>query len=418
MFPFLEVGQLIFYLLPQTVLEQPMGILFWVVIGLILVQYRRVAVLEERLYGVARNSPWSQTLSAVAYGFLGGLLGSFILVFVGVGLTPGAIVYLWPVALMLAVINPRLMCFSYSGALVSLSYLIIGWPKVDVAGVAALVAILHITESLLIKFSGMSGRTPIFVQNHSGQVVGGFTLQRYWPVPITLLLITPLAGASPDGGINMPGWWPLVKPDPALVGAGTEFFYNALPAVVAMGYADLAITDSPARRASRSSGALALYSVILLGLAVAASRYQLLLWAAAIFTAVGHEAVAVLGGHGQLRGAAYLSRPGRGMRVLDILPGSPAEEAGLKTEAVVTAVNGEPVNSREELKAALETAPAYFVLSYEMGGQVMTHRLPRPFGLAELGIIFVPEPGDDGYVEIKSAGHIISRLLAWFRRGS
>lgn len=415
MFPFLEVGQLIFYLLPQTALEQPMGVLFWVVLGLILVQYRRIAALEERMYGVARNSPWAQTLTAVAYGFGGGLLGSFVLVFVGIGLTPSAIVYLWPVALMLALINPRLMCFSYSGALVSLSYLVFGWPKVDVAGVAALVAVLHITESLLIRVSGMSGRSPIFVQNHSGQVVGGFTLQRYWPVPITLLLITPLAGASPDGAINMPAWWPLVKPDPALVGAGSDFFYSALPAVVAMGYADLAITDSPSRRTSRSSGSLALYSVSLLVLAVLASRYRPLLWVAAIFTAVGHEAVAVLGGHGQLKGASYLSRPGRGMRVLDVLPHSPAEEAGLKSGAVVTAVNGEPVNSHEELKAALETAPAYFTLSYEIDGHAMTHRLPRPLEPGELGIIFLPEPGDEGYVEIKPAGHLLSRLLAWFR---
>ncbi len=42
-------------------------------------------------------------------------------------------------------------------------------------------------ESLLILIDGKTMRTPIFMER-DGQIIGGFVLNRFWPVPFTIFI--------------------------------------------------------------------------------------------------------------------------------------------------------------------------------------------------------------------------------------
>lgn len=410
-----DVGRLIFAALPHLLLNPEFRLLPLICVGLVLLMYRRTAVMEQALYGGVLNPAWVQTLYGIMYGVVAGVLGSFAMLLAGISLPliPGSLFvfwYLWPLALALSLIHPRFLCFSYAGSLVGLSYLLFGWPRVDVASLCALVALLHLVEGVLVLTSATSCRTPVTVQNDRGETVAGFSLQRFWPVPIMILLLDPTLPAGGEG-VAVPGWWPLLRPDPALVPPG-NLMYVAAPAMVVMGYADMAVRQSTTARARLAARNLLVYSLVLLGLAMAAAYWRPVVWAAALFCSLGHEAITAWAGRLQLQGLPYLQRPPRGVGVHEVLPRSVAAAAGMQAGDVIVAVDDVEVHSRHDVAAALVTAPAYVRVLYRRGGQLEHRRLPRPRnGLAGLGVIFLPEPGDAPTVRVAGAGAFLQPLL-------
>lgn len=395
--------RLIMMTLPQIILSGWAALLLLVALLLVYMQYRRIANMETELYGVAKHSPLRQTQYSLLMGAVGGLVGSIVLSLAGAGLVeePGAasaLLYLWPVSIALGAINPRFLCFAYSATLLSVSYLTIGWPRIDIPSVVGLVAILHMVEALLIWINGASGATPISIGSQYGEAVPGFMLQRFWPVPLVLPLFS-IAGGAP---LDMPAWWPVLTPGAGLELGAATFGWSLVPVVVTMGYSDLAITAPPDVRVRQSTRSLLIYSGILLALAIAAGHYRPLLWVAAIFCGLGHEAMAVWAGRVQLVGQPYLQRPPKGVAVLDVLPGSPAEAGGLKSGAVIVTVDDFEVHNREQFHEALMAAPAYVSIMYRNGRQLEHCRVPRPAeGLFGFGAILLPEPGERALAKVR-----------------
>lgn len=392
----LGMSKLIVAALPQVVLSGWAALLLLIATFLVFVQYRRVAVTETEVHGIAKHSAWGQTWRSLLVGLLGGAIGSFVLAWTGIGMVEfqgkaPAILFLWPLSIVLGAINPRFFCFAYSGTILALVRLITGWPQVDIPSIIGLVAVLHFVEALLIWTDGDTCATPMAIAGEGGQAVAGFTLQRFWAVP----LVIPLFSPSVIAPLIMPSWWPLLRPDALLTGNLTGLGWQLLPAVVTMGYSDLAITAPPKQRTRQSAGILLGYSLILLLLAIGAGHWAPLMWVAALFSGLGHEAMAVWSGRLELVGRPYLRRPDRGVAVLDVLPESPAAAAGLSTGAVILAVDDYEVHSKQQLHDALMSSPAYVRIMYRNGRQLEHTRLPRPEqGLLGLGIIALPEPGE------------------------
>lgn len=389
----LGMARLVVTTLPQVLLSGWAAALLLVAVLLAYLQYRRIATTESELHGVALHPALEQTQQALLAGVAAGVAGSFVLTVAGVGLaempgTASALLYLWPVSLLLGAVNPRFYCFAYAATLVSICRLVTGWPNVEIPSLLGLVAALHMVEALLILMNGAAGATPVSLAGKAGDPVPGFALQRFWPVPLVLPLFTPETAQT----LTMPAWWPLIGSE--AMGAGA-LGWQLIPAVVTMGYSDLAITAPPARRARQSSLVLLAYSAILLLLSAGAARFAPLLWAAALFSGFGHEAMAVWSGQVQLRGLPYLRRPERGVGVLDVVPGSPAYLAGLRSGAVILAVDDYEVHSRSQLHELLLSSQAYVRLMYRNDREVSHTRLPRPEqGFLGLGVITLPEHGD------------------------
>lgn len=392
----LGMSKLIVAALPQVILSGWAALLLVIATLLVFVQYRRVAITEAEVYGIAKHSAWVQTWRSLVVGAVGGAIGSFVLSWVGIGMLEfdgkaPAILFLWPLSILLGAINPRFFCFAYSGTVLALIRLISGWPEVDIPSIIGLVAVLHMVEALLIWANGDACASPMAIAGEGGQAVPGFTLQRFWPVP----LVIPLFSSTATAPLNMPLWWPLLRPDTTLTSHLTGLGWQLLPAVVTMGYADLAITAPPKERTRQSARILLGYSLILLLLAIASGRWHPVMWVAALFSGLGHEAMAVWSGRLQLVGRPYLRRPDRGVAVLDVLPESPAAAAGLTTGAVILTVDDYEVHSKQQLHDALLSSPAYVRIMYRKGRQLEHARLPRPEqGLLGLGIIALPEPGE------------------------
>jgi hypothetical protein len=377
---------------------------FLVIVLLVWFQYQKIQKQKEVLFNIKGEPVWRHTLTAVGSGLVGGLAGSILMVVLGISITDIGIAWIWPLAILLMLVSPRFICFSYAGGLVSLSYLIFGYPKVDVPQIMALVALLHIVEAILILVSGHVGAIPVYTRNKKGQVIGAFNLQKFWPIPIVALATMMLPGSDAAGiAVNMPDWWPLIKP------AGKDIMENLtyfiVPVVAALGYGDIAATSRPREKSRVSSRNLFVFSIILLGLAILASGIKETAFLAALFSPLGHEMVIWLGQRGELNGKPFYVQPERGVMVLDVLNNSPASELGLKTGDIIYHMNGLEVNSKYDFSHALDTS--WGVLEVEwiqyQTKKYFRQTIRKPLH-DHFGTILAPGPEDQPMVEFGSAG--------------
>jgi len=414
LFPFGDVFPLIIVNM-GFMLREPV---FWIVVLLIGLQYWRMNSMRESIYRVSlKASIWIDVSTVILMGLLGGILGSLLMVFIGVTLTGSGLIYIWPLAILLMLIDARFICFAYAGGILALSKLLFGFPQVNVSQVLALVAVLHMVESMLIFFSGHLGAVPAFFRDRAGRVVGGFTLQKFWPIPITALAL--LAGMDvPPGSVDMPDWWPLISPG---IEDTDNIVYTLMPVVAALGYGDMAIARSPRQKGRLSAGYLALYSLLLLILAVSAERSLWLGVLAALFSPLGHETVIHIGRKLELQGKPIHVPQADGLAVLDVVPESPAWQAGMRSGDLLVQVNGVPVRSRADL-AAMSTdvdspRQLYFV---NRQGRRCRRESPYNHNNNLLGILPVPEGNEqEGVIELSSAGPLARYFTAiWQRLGN
>ena len=413
--PFWDLGLAVLRVIPAALLEPTYAIAFWLVVLLVFFQYRRVAGLEERLYGFVKNQPGHQTVLAMVQGLLGGAVGSFILVFVGVSISAAGIPYLLPLAFLLYLVSPRLMCFSYAGGIVSAASLLLGFPRVNVGGIMALVGILHLTESLLIWLSGFTCATPVVIRNNRQELVGAFSLQKFWPVPIVVLALRVIPDPARLGDlIQMPDWWPLLRadfiPDPSAA------VYFLLPVMAAVGYAEVAITAKPREVSKRTAVRLSAYSLVLLALAVWASRSHWGVWPATLFGPLGHELVVRRSLRREMKGEPWLRAGGPGVPVLDVMPGSPAAQLGMGPGDQILAINGEPLQSAADISVIL--SQPYLWLEFTVRrANGKTERLVWRGHMDRLGVMPVPAPQEAQVAEVRPAGSILlGWLRSWWRR--
>lgn len=400
MFPFSDIFPMILFNMVQLFFH-PM---FWLVVVLVAMQYRRMNTMRENLYGVRLQPNWNEVVSAAMFGLAGGILGSVIMVMIGVTLTGSGLIYILPLAILLMLIDVRLICFAYAGGILALSNILFGFPQVNVSQVLALVAVLHMVESVLILASGHLGAVPAFFRDRAGRVVGGFTLQKFWPIPITALAFT-VALEVPPGSVDMPEWWPLIQPE---VEEGKRLVYTLFPVVAALGYGDMAIARDPRRKSKMSAGYLALYSAVLLFLAVLSDRSVPLALAAALFSPLGHELVINIGRRTEMQEPPYYVPSPHGLAVLDVVPNTPAWHAGIRSGDVLVAVNGVPVRSRSDLAAVLYAVYPPLQVDYLSGRRKRYRRETIAYDAAKqaLGILPVPDGTETGgtVVDLNTTG--------------
>ena len=301
--------------------------------------------------------------------------------------------YVWAVALALAFVSARLMCFAYAGGIVALSSLLIGWPILDISSLLALVAILHAVESLLMFMSGHLGAIPVNVKNSHGDIVGGFSLQKFWPVPLLALAVVPQLLPAGMGSISMPDWWPLIMPQ-TLTG---NFSFWMIPVVAGLGYGEMAVSTSPKRRARESAAKLAGYSLVLFFCAYLSTKSAVFLYIGALFAPIGHELLVWTTNRKEMAGRPLYGGSSVGLQLLDIRPNSPASRSGLAQGDIILSADGWPILTAVQLEA---------ILLQSMGqASLVTNRglryLSTPLALKDSGVIAVPDEDTNLYLETR-----------------
>ncbi len=405
---------------------------FWLVLVLVFFQYRRVVSMEKSLFGQPLNNMWRQTLYSMLFGIAGGIFGSFFLLLLGISLESIGIAYLWPVAITLLLLNPRYLCFAYAGGIVAVAALVLkallpvapflrdigivsGLLDIHLPSLLTLVGILHLTEAFLIYMSGHTGASPVYLKAPGGEIVGGYTMQRFWPLPLMGLWALVVAETTDMfvGGVSMPDWWPLLG-TVMNVGLDEKVIYLMVPVVAGLGYSDIALSTPPHIKRIKTAKNLAFYSLLLSGVAISAAYVPAMILPAALLSPLGHEYLIKKGNENEFSGPPlYRSDGNNGLQIMAVIPGSPAYKAGLHEGDRLIGANENIINSEYEFFDVLRISYQKVNLKIEREGQIM--HLPvqiYPWPVNQIGLIFAPGKGTTVYLEMKQ-GSLLDRL---FRR--
>lgn len=331
--------------------------LFWIVIILIYFQYKRVGKNERDFYGDSSTSVKKRLFTSLGAGLVGGVLGTLIVTFLGITLRLQDLQYIMPLAILLMLINVRYLCFSYAGGIICIMSVLFGIPDVNVPSILSLIAILHLIESLLIRIDGYKDPIPIFVEREGYGVVGGFTLNRFWPIPFVIMLIANKTTGIPF--VDLPDWWPVISSDTFNI---KNVSIQLTVVMAALGYGDIAISSTPKEKCKSTALHLAMYSLILLGLSILATKYKGFLLIAALFAPLAHEGLILYSQRGEKMKTPYYSSKGLGLMVLDVKKDSIGETMGLRSGYKILKANNQLIRSKEDLKYILEGKPYHLYL--------------------------------------------------------
>ncbi len=335
--------------------------------------------MEKMILGSYREPLYKKAIVSTVLGLLGGIVGSIVFMILGTRVNSSDFIYILPLAILLSLIHPRFICFSYAGGIIALISLLFGYPKINIISVMTIVAVLHLIEAFLIIIDGHNGKIPIFMEKDN-EIVGGFNMNRFWPVPFLVFL---------EGGSPLP-----------------------VTVVAILGYGDFALAKYPKDKTKETAAMLFIFSALLLVLSELAKSYSKMLYVLAIASPVFHEMIIQMGRKRERLGEAIFTPSQRGLKLLDTMPYGVGEKMGLKTGDIILSINGNGVQSKEDILNALYFSPKYIWIDVlnEKGKLVTLDYKDYREGIQSLDVLFIPKESDYSFVveEVKSP---LSRLL-------
>lgn len=292
----------------KNILISPFFILLFLII---LLQYYQK---NKSIYNISRkdNSIIWDTLNSTIFGVIGGFITTIAFMYLEVQIVPKDYIYILIVAIILSLINPRFMCFAYSGSLVSLYSQLFNKNLVDRQQIMIVVATLHLVESILILINGNSGRSPVYMK-HKHDFVGGFNFHRFWPVPFIVFI-----------------WDGLIRP---------------IPFMAILSYSDYTYSY-PRRKTIKTGIWMLLYSLLLLYL----SRYRFQEYLVPIYAIVGHEIIIKLNIMIEEKKVPLFKNPKKGLKVISVSYNSVAKDLGIKPGDIVLNINGVELEDEKDIR--------------------------------------------------------------------
>jgi len=351
------------------------------------------------IYNIENSqSSISQLIEVSLQGTIVGIIGSLIIV--AVGIPVHFTIYLsllLPISLVLSLINVRYICFSYSAAIMGILALIfngqtifgITLPNINISitGLIALVGVLHLMESLLIYFNGANNCIPI-ISKMNNQVIQGHILQKYWPIPISVLFVT--TGYVTGESIQMPDWWPILK-NPAYM--ATPLYYGLISLVGALGYSSVTFTEEPEIRSKKTAKMLFVYSLGILIIAIIAKENKLLQLFGLFTMSIMHEGIILIEQKQERKKDPIYTLPKKGVRIMYTLEGSVAEKIGLKRGDIIKKINDIEILNKEHFKEIMNKKFTFLWIEIQnLKDEYKVYEYKAyPNGIDYLGVKILPE---------------------------
>lgn len=327
---------------------------FIAIIAIIYFQYYKIGKLEKEVLEKSRSALLKTIISAV-FGIFGGIIVTIIFIYLGVAVDPKEFMYILISAIILSLINPRYMCFAYAGGLLSLSSIIFDYPKIDVRQIMAIVAVLHIIESILVFLDGNSSNLPTYY--NKGELIGGFNMNRFWPIPFVIFI--------GDG---------LIRP---------------ITLMAILSYGDFTVSSYPRIKTIKTSLLLFIYSSILLLLAMKLESGII----PAIFAIVGHEYIILLNQYGEKRRTPLFTTPAKGIKILGVKPRSIGKVLGIKSGDIIISINEIKMWDKRDLDHLAYLNPKEYRIKYFNHKTGLKHKVYRG-KRKTLGFVILPRALD------------------------
>lgn len=398
-----------------AIVTPPMLFILIMLIAALYIKNRKIAVMQKLILGDSINSTIELTLSQVVLGVFAGILGSIIINSLGVVFDSNSgIIYLFIISIALMMINPRFICFSYSGAVLGVisifekitstdgSSFFSGLKNINIMYLMIFIGVLHIVEGLLVMIDGSRGAVPVFT-NSDNKILGGYAFRRYWILPVCIMLITSGKEFSDYALImkQFPEWWPLIK-DSNVVNIAAISSLVLVPFYGMIGYSSITFTRSKREKVLVSGSCILLYGILLTvfaRIALIGIVGEILLIAAA---PAGHEFMLKIQRINESKRNAKFISDENGLTILDIVPGSELDKQGVKCGEKVVSVNNQKIRKESEIYAILKKSLYQIDLCIMNEKNNLRHVIIKHNKKKRLGLLLVPSSvKQDEVIEVK-----------------
>lgn len=398
-------------------ITEPYLVIFLVLMAFILYrQNKKTTVMQKMILGESINSPFELTISQIVIGIFAGCAASLLLSYLGVVFGENSsidLIFLFSIIFMF--LSPRLICFSYSGTAIGMLSLILAalsktmdapwlnFLQVDIPSLMTLVAVLHFIEGILVMADGSRGSIPVFT-NRDEKIIGGFAFNRYWALPIALfIMISSKQSAEIGGTVSMPQWWPILRgltPGDVLKNA----LITLIPFYGVLGFSTVTFTKSKREKTLSSGLSIIAYSIVLFGLAQLSAVNLLFKIVVLAFAVTAHEGMLRYQSKMEFKGKPKFISDEEGIMLLDVAPGSPADEMGLASGDKLLTINGHDIDREEDIAEHLKVYTTFVEMTVKgSDGSVREVSYNKMSINKRLGIVFVPRgvPKDSMVVKLE-----------------
>lgn len=393
------------------VIVEPTLIIMLILLGLVFYnKNRKLVMMQKMIIGEGVNSPLELTLSQIVLGIFAGIFASLILSHLGVIFDENSgIEFLFMISIVLTFIKPRLVCFSYSGAILGFISLIFTYFNIrtsngvnlfnlDIAMLMTFVGIVHIVEGILVIFDGSRGAVPVF-SNRNGKIMGGYALRRYWLIPIAIFIAykTISSGSLVTESIGTPEWWPILK-NTSITSIIESAILSLIPLIGILGYSSITFTRRK-RQKSISSGIFIISYGLILSLVAQVANFNLIgKIVVLIFAPAAHELMLYIQRIIEEKRTPMFISDEEGLSVLDIVPYSKAYDSGIKPGDKIVLVNGKSINNEADIYVlAKENLNNITMKIKDISGNIKELSIKHEFN-KRFGVILVPRSVDMGKV--------------------
>lgn len=343
-----------------AIVTPPLVFLLIVLMMILHFKNKKIVAMQKLILGGSVNSSVELTLSQLVLGIIAGSIGSLILSSLGIIFNENSgIMFLFFISILLAFIKPRLICFSYSGAILGIISVFIklisqfiqglnnGILDVDILCLVTFIGVFHIIEGILVMVDGDRGAIPVFT-NRGGKILGGYALRRYWVLPIAIMMSTTMNNSIVYATefIQTPNWWPLIQSSNLNSIATTVI--SILPFYTMLGYSSITFTRGKKEKAISSGLYILIFGIILTIVAQVAKVGVLGEVIAVVFMPIAHEFMLRYQIKIEsIRIPKFVSDE-EGLVVLEISRDSEVAEFGVGIENKLLSVNNVNINSESE----------------------------------------------------------------------
>lgn len=377
--------------------------LAFILISLGLISYiknKKIAIMQRMILGESINSPLELTLSQMVLGIIAGAIGSLILSHLGVIFSsPNGIILIFFISIMFMLFKPRFACFSYSGAILGLisiiSSIIFTYAgetspiQIDIMSLVVVVGVLHMMEGFLIMFDGSRGAVPVF-SNREGKILGGFALNRLWVVPIAIFIVVASNSTGGGGNVDTPSWWPIIGTEQNLMLIQTAVL-SLVPNFAGLSYSSVTFSKTKRQKAIWS-GLYVLIFGLVLTLASQICRFgvigELLI---VLFMPLGHEIMIYMQRRAENKGNPIYVSDDEGISVLEVIPYTPAYDAGIRSGDKITSINGNSIENEIEVYNLIKES--YMPIEFQVkkyDGNSIKYSI-QPDKKRRIGVVLVPK---------------------------
>ncbi|HLS07413.1 MAG TPA: PDZ domain-containing protein [Bacillota bacterium] len=342
----------------QLLLTQP--VLYWSIFLIVVSSYERIE--RERLNFGYKIYDWQKEWQDMfLFSLISGLILSIIIVSVGFVFSYETI-YLLNIVLIVFSMTCKYTLLSASYTIGTTYLLIILLPFLlpyqsffsktlfasnNFSGLIILLSLLLFVEVFLLRTIKRNDTYPSLTKSKRGAWIGQNQLRKISVLPLFFLV--------PHGLIEpIFPYWPLLN-----IGANS---YHVMILPFILGFDHHLKGSLPHIVAKDLARSLSILAIIVLGLGVGSIYVPWLSLIAVIIAIGGREYIVFKLRAKDTENAPYFTSLNEGLRVLSIVPGSPAEKLGILVGEVITKVNGITVRTPDEFYIALQESGAFFRL--------------------------------------------------------